>query len=90
MKTLQTKEIFDFQVTEFNINNSQIPNFWNADNCAFEIYNFEKTILIYVSTYNKKDNNCFLEIEYQDRESEIFENINREKLKNKLQPILSK
>ncbi|MGX9987630.1 hypothetical protein [Soonwooa purpurea] len=90
MKTTQTKEIFDFIISEFKIKNSQIVDFWNADNCAFGIYNYEKTILIYVSTYNKKEDYYFLEIEYQNRENQIFENISRENLNNKLQPILSK
>lgn len=89
MKTKETKEIFDFLMSKFNIDKNQLVNFWDADNCAFDISNVDKTILIYISTFQKEVDDYYLEIEQQNEESQIFENINRSHLVKILQPILS-
>ena len=89
MKTKETKEIFDFLMSKFNIDKNQLVNFWDADNCAFGISNVDKTILIYISTFQKEVDDYYLEIEHQNEESQIFENINRLNLVKILQPILS-
>ena len=89
MKTPPTKEILDLLIQKFSINETQIVNFWDADDCAFGIYNIDETILIYISTFEKETNNYFLEIEYKNKENKNIENINRKSLLNLLQPILS-
>lgn len=90
MKTAATKEILDFLILKFDIDDSQIVNFWDADNCAFGLNNQDKSILIYISTFNKEDNNYFLQIEYTNGESQTFENISIEDLENRLRSILKK
>ena len=88
MKTAATNEILEYIKSKFEIHNSQFVNFWDADNCAFGINNLDKSILIYISTFDKNENNYYLEIEYTNRENEIYVNINRQNLKKKLQNIL--
>lgn len=88
MKTSQTEKIFDYLMVEFRIDKTQIVNFWDADDCAFGITNVDKTILIYISTFNKEVDEYYLEIECQNQENQILENINLECLVNTIKPIL--
>lgn len=88
MKTSQTEKIFDYLMVEFRIAKTQIVNFWDADDCAFGITNVDKTILIYISTFNKEVDEYYLEIECQNQENQILENINLECLVNTIKPIL--
>lgn len=88
MKTSQTEKIVDYLMVEFCIDKTQIVNFWDADDCAFGITNVDKTILIYISTFNKEVDEYYLEIECQNQENQILENINLECLVNTIKPIL--
>ncbi len=89
MKTAPTKEIFNFIISEFNVKSLQIVDFWDSDNCAFGITNLDKTILIYISTFNREKGKYFLEIEHNNGKKDNFENINRKELEKILKPILS-
>ena len=90
MKTKEIIEIADYLTSKFTLYKNQIVDFWDADNCAFGFSTEDKSILIYISTFNRKINHYYLEIDYQNADNEIFENISCNDLMKILQPIFEK
>lgn len=74
-KDKRIKDIVKHLQDKFGMDNIVVKDHWDGDNCAIGLTNKDDKNLVYISTYEKKNNEYFVELESPaENENEEYKN----------------
>lgn len=74
-KDKRIKDIVSHLKHQLGSENIILSDHWEGDNCAIGLTGKQNNNLVYISTYNKKENEYYVELEYPaENRSAIFKN----------------
>ena len=73
MKDNSINQIIQFLQKQIGSQNLFIIDHWDADRCAIGLTNQSSQNLVYLSTYNKKANECYVELEIPGNNAKEYE-----------------
>lgn len=95
-KDITIKNIVRHLQDKLGVDNIVIKDQWDADNCAIGVTNKDNKNLVYISTYMKKSNECYVELECPaENENDLykkcgeFDNISVDKVEEIVRTHLS-
>ena len=74
-KDIKIKTIVRHLQEKLGVDNIVIKDHWDADNCAIGLTTKDNKNLVYISTYKKKNNEYFVELESAaEDENDVYKN----------------